>query len=197
MPVTPIECEELALLIVCISLHKDRFTYIHGVTVSVLLQDTVVIVHSAFCNKSVRILPSLVLMARRYKAAGASLVFASAETFSARYPIKWLHTSRGPKLFFLRSGETTPEQLDGQLTAAAATAFINSKLDSMQHRIDAPRESQETVSDPVPERNDGPVKQVVTNNFDELVLNSKKVSGELSGCRRKHPFPLRPHWLCR
>lgn len=141
----------------------------------VLLQDKVVIVHSAFSNKSVRLLPGLLVMARAYKAAGADLMFVSADAFSLRFSEDWLKTNDAPKLFFLPSGSNTPQQLEGEVTVAAAVSFINSKLTIPKHRIEAPHEEHRTVSDPIPETNDGPVKQVVADNFDELVLNSNKV----------------------
>ncbi|CDJ64802.1 thioredoxin, putative [Eimeria necatrix] len=137
-------------------------------------KDAVVIAHSAFCNKSARVLPGILAMARQYKAAGADLLFASAETFSLQYPIKWLHAGNGPKLFFLKAGSATPEQLNGRLTVSAAVSFINSKLSNAQHRITAPPEPEEAVSDPIPEKWDGPVKRIVAKNFDERVLNSDK-----------------------
>ncbi|CDJ35735.1 thioredoxin, putative [Eimeria mitis] len=137
-------------------------------------KDTVVVVHSAFCNKSARILPELLVMARMYKAAGADLVFASAETFTAQYPVKWIQATNGPKLFFLKAGSSTPEQLDGQLTVRAAVSFINSKLPNAGHHITAPAESEQIVSDPIPEKSNGPVKQIVANTFDKLVLGSDK-----------------------
>ncbi|OEH77669.1 putative thioredoxin [Cyclospora cayetanensis] len=136
-------------------------------------KDAVVIVHSSFCNKSVRVFPTLVLMARKYKAAGANLMFASAEVFSKRFPLKWLQTTNEPKLFFLKSGSGVPQQLEGHLSMSTATDFINSKI-PVQHRIEALQESQQTVSDPIPAKNDGPVKQVVADNFEQLVLNSNK-----------------------
>lgn len=144
------------------------------------------IVHSSFCNVSARLLPRLLVMARAYKAAGADLVFASAETFSAQYPVGWLNARGGPRMFFLRSGAKTPEQLEGRLTVAAATSFINSRLANEHHRIVAPGEQEETVSDPVPEKNDGPVKKVVADNFDDLVLNSNKVSANTCEIARAH-----------
>lgn len=127
-------------------------------------------------------------MARQYKAAGADLLFASAETFSLQYPIKWLHAGSGPKLFFLKAGSATPEQLEGQLTVSAAVSFINSKLSSAQHRITAPPEPEETVSDPIPEKWDGPVKRIVAKNFDERVLNSDKVGLQFRDLKREHHF---------
>ena len=131
--------------------------------------------HSAFCNKSARLLPRLLLMVRAYKAAGADLVFASAETFSSQYSQDWLRTGDAPNLFFVRYGTATPEPLGGKLTVAAAISFINSKLANTEHRIPVPREEPEVISDPVPAKNDGPVKQVVADTFGELVLNSQKV----------------------
>lgn len=138
-------------------------------------QDVVVIAHSTFCNQSARLFPRLVVMARAYKAAGANLMFASADTFSMQYPLNWLRTEDGPKLFFLPLGAKTPEHLNGKMNVAAAISFINSKLPNTQLRIAVPKEAPETFSDPLPKTNDGPVKQIVADNFDELVLNSSKV----------------------
>ena len=114
-------------------------------------------------------------MARMYKAAGADLLFASAETFTVQHPIKWIQATNGPKLFFLRARSSNPEQLDGQLTVTAAVSFINSKLQNVQHHIRAPPELEQVVSDPIPEKNDGPVKQIVASTFEKHVLSPDKV----------------------
>ncbi|KAL8440364.1 hypothetical protein Efla_000252 [Eimeria flavescens] len=137
-------------------------------------KDMVVIVHSSFCNQSARLLPRFLLLARAYKAAGADLMFASADTFSLQFPGGWLKASEGPRLFFVSHGTKTPEQLKGKLSVAAAVSFINSKLANVQQHIVAPKEEAEVLSDPIPDKNEGPVKQVVAANFDELVLKSNK-----------------------
>ncbi|PHJ14965.1 protein disulfide-isomerase domain-containing [Cystoisospora suis] len=140
-------------------------------------QDVVLLSYSSFCNRSSSYMPKFLKTARLFIEKRIPAAFAICDGHLNHYPplFSFCNYRGNPRLLYLKNGQkiegdSAETMKDVVLTGFNTVQFVNDHV-APEYRLEVPEDLPETMSQPIPKDNNKPVKIVVANNFDEMVLN--------------------------